>query len=151
MTNVNFPRETQVRIGKADRDLMVNLEELGPETLMQLAFHGLKQKLNDAHAGEKDADEAFALAEKALESLTENGFAPGARGARVSEFERECRAIVEQALRAKGVKAVDAKKRANGWREELEGKDATVQKIEAKARKNIEARKADEIELDVEV
>ena len=50
-------------------NLTVNLADLSPEMVTQLALHGLSQKLGDSYSGEKDVEVARAKANAVAERL----------------------------------------------------------------------------------
>lgn len=94
------------------RDLQVDWSKMSPATLAHLAWHGLKQKINDPN-GAKDLtnEDKLANSQKVLSNLENNIIRDTARSADPieAEYNRLAMAAVANALVAKGHKLADLK------------------------------------------
>jgi hypothetical protein len=72
--------------------------------------YGLKQMLNDVHAGEKDADKKLALSQKKLDSLLRGEVAQARAFQSADPVMREMRRMAEEALLAQ-VKKIGKKRK----------------------------------------
>lgn len=57
-----------------DKTLTVNLSDLTEEMVVNLALHGLKQKLGDSYSGESNLEVAFSKAENVAKRLREGNW-----------------------------------------------------------------------------
>lgn len=150
---VELKNQIEVPCTRSGESWKVDLTTLPEGTIQALVWLGLKTRLNEAGnkakaPGKTDAEiqsTAFALGEAALENLYVHGFSPEQRG-KLSEFERECRAISAQAFLNTGKTRTEADKLAGNWRNHMA--ENSIKQVEALAKKNLSRR---EIVLDLEI
>lgn len=82
-------------------DATIDVGKLSAEIVGKLAMHGLQQKIADAAAGAKTADEADASMNKAIEALLAGDWSSRGSGEGVGEETRVARSVVRQAVKAK--------------------------------------------------
>lgn len=58
-----------INVSKANKTLVVDWDSLTAEVQGNIIRHGLTQKINDAHASEPDADEAFKKAKAVCDNI----------------------------------------------------------------------------------
>lgn len=78
-----------------------DVSKLDASIVAKLAMHGLQQKIADAAAGAKTADEADASMGKAIEALLAGDWSSRSAGDGVTEETRVARSVVRQAVKAK--------------------------------------------------
>lgn len=94
-----------ISLGKAGSiDVDVAALRAMPQVEEYIFSYGLKQMLNDVHAGEKDADKKKALSQKKLDSLLRGEVAQARVGRTGDPIMREMLAMAETDLKAKLVK-----------------------------------------------
>lgn len=101
-------KELVVSLGKGG-SIVVDVERLEthPAVVEYIFNYGLKQMLNDVHAGEKDAGAKLGLSQKKLDSLYEGKVAQS-RESGGDPVAKEMRAMAENDLKAK-IKALGKK------------------------------------------
>lgn len=109
MTNL-----VNIRIAKADRDIEFDLEALSLDVCTYLLTHGLKQMLNDTHAGVKADDpeaaqKAWSLAVKKADAL-KAGQVRSAGERTADPVKREALRMASETVLAKWKKAKDERK-----------------------------------------
>lgn len=89
-------------------DAVCEVGKLSADIMGKLAMHGLQQKIADAAAGAKNADEAQASMAKAIDALLAGAWSSRGTGEGVDEETRVARSVVRQAVKAKfGSKSPD--------------------------------------------
>lgn len=96
----------EIVVSVLDGTITLDATRLPADVLVTALLHGFKQKINDAHASEKDDEKAFALAEKAANKLYD-GWIVRATGPRNPVRAR----AITIALRYIDKKITDAKER----------------------------------------
>lgn len=85
-----------------------DVTKLSADIVAKLAMHGLQQKIADAAAGAKTADEADAAMNKAIDALMAGAWSSRGTGEGVDEETRVARSVVRSAVKAKfGSKSPD--------------------------------------------
>lgn len=102
---IEVPGEWLVSKGPRDKaweaSAVCDVSKLSPEIVGKLAMHGLQQKIADAAAGAKTADEADAAMNKAIDSLVAGAWSSRGTGEGIDEETRVSRSVVRSAVKAK--------------------------------------------------
>ena len=110
-----------LRIETSGGTVEVDLARLSDEQIRGAIVKGLHEFFTDSYAGKPESERRAALDAK-LKRLYE-GTVPGVGhtggGKRLSDEERECRAVAEAMFRKRGMKAEVARKAAQNWEREL--------------------------------
>lgn len=109
---IEVPAEWLVSKGPRDKawiaDAVCDVAKLSSDIVGKLAMHGLQQKIADAAAGAKSADEASAAMNKAIDALVAGAWSSRGTGEGVDEETRVARSVVRSAVKAKfGSKSPD--------------------------------------------
>ena len=100
MSDIVFTGEVTVSLGKGG-EIKVDMAKIAKhETVVKyILMYGLKQMLNDVHAGEKVAENKLGLSQKKLDSLY-RGEVAQARVSGGNEVEREMKRMAEADVKA---------------------------------------------------